>query len=173
MLDLAIKMLVAVVALAGVAHFSGLLERGRLPVPAPQAEAAAAADDIVADDGAREIQIPPHDTGHFLVEIAVNGTEVPFLVDTGASHVVLSRSDAARIGIDLGWLTYSHRAQTANGVVRLAPVELDEMRLGALELRDVVATVNEADMPISLLGMSFLGRLDGYEVRENHLILRY
>ena len=98
---------------------------------------------------------------------------MPFLIDTGASWVTLSKAEAERAGIETEWLDYDLRMQTANGVVRAARIELEEMRIGEMELRDVTATVNDSPMGISLLGMSFLERLDGYEVRDETLTLRW
>ncbi len=110
--------------------------------------------------------------GHYVVEAHVNGTPVRFLVDTGASDVVLSPADARRIGINPNALDYSRRYHTANGVVAGAPVVLDSVRIGPIELDRVRASVNRAEMAGSLLGMSFLGRLSGYEVQNGVLTLR-
>lgn len=110
--------------------------------------------------------------GHFVVRAEVEGRPVTFLVDTGASDVVLSPEDARRIGIDLRSLTYSKIYQTANGTVKGAPVELRVISIGPLSVRNVRASVNSADMGGSLLGMSFLEKLSGFEVRRNSLILK-
>jgi aspartyl protease family protein len=111
--------------------------------------------------------------GHFVIEVAVNGTPVTFLVDTGASDVVLTIDDARRLGLRPRTLHYSQRFQTANGEVRGAPVTLREVRLGQLRLFDLPASVNQGALGVSLLGMSFLERLRGYEVADGRLILRW
>ena len=110
--------------------------------------------------------------GHFLVEADVNGVALRLLVDTGASDVVLSPADARRLGFDVAALDYSRRYRTANGVVFGAPVRLDRVRIGPIALNDVRASVNGAEMARSLLGMSFLGRLSGYQVSDDTLTLR-
>ena len=110
--------------------------------------------------------------GHFVVEANVDGTEIIFLVDTGASDVVISPDDANRLGFDPGSLKYTKTYQTANGTVYGAPVRLGKLSIGPLEIRDVRASVNGAAMSNSLLGMSFLERLSGYEVRGNSLFLK-
>ncbi len=110
--------------------------------------------------------------GHFVVEAEVNGVALRFLVDTGASDVVLGPADARRLGFDVAALDYSRRYRTANGVVFGAPVTLDRVRVGPIALDDVRASVNGADMARSLLGMSFLGRLSGFEVSDDTLTLR-
>ncbi len=109
---------------------------------------------------------------HFVLEAMVNGQPVRFLVDTGASDVVLSPTDARRLGFDPETLSFTKRYRTANGTVMGAPVRLGRVAVGPIVVEDVRASVNGADMSRSLLGMSFLGRLGGYEVRDGKLILR-
>jgi len=110
--------------------------------------------------------------GHFVIDADVDGAKVSFLLDTGASDVVLSPRDARRLGFDLDTLKFTRVYQTANGTVQGAPVRLGKLVIGSLEVRNVRASVNSADMSRSLLGMSFLERLSGYEVRGNSLILK-
>lgn len=109
--------------------------------------------------------------GHYRVEALVDGVSLRFLVDTGASEVMLSRADARRLGFDVDGLAYTRLFSTANGTVRGAPVRLREIVLGPIRLTDVVASVNQAPMAGSLLGMTFLGRLAGYEVHGGTLTL--
>jgi aspartyl protease family protein len=110
--------------------------------------------------------------GHFVVEAEVDGVAIRFLVDTGASDVVLSPADAERLGLDIGRLAYTRRYRTANGVVAGAPVRLGRLRLGPIVLDDVAASVNGAPMKRSLLGMRFLDRLSGYQIEGDTLTLR-
>ncbi len=121
----------------------------------------------------REIEIGARRNGHFLVEAAVNGVDVLFLVDTGASKLTLTPRDAARVGLRPTRRDFTEAYRTANGIVRGAPVVLREVRIGQLAVEDVEATVNEGPLHVSLLGMSFLRRLDGYEVRGGRLVLRW
>jgi len=110
--------------------------------------------------------------GQFVVEARVNGQPVRFMVDTGASDLMLSPADAARLGFDLDTLAYTHPYQTANGRVYGAPVRLGEVAVGPIVLRNVKASVNGAPLDHSLLGMSFLGRLGGFSVDGSRLTLR-
>jgi aspartyl protease family protein len=110
--------------------------------------------------------------GHVLVDAWVNGAPVRFLVDTGATMVVLTQKDAAAAGFGHDDLLYSMRTSTANGVARAAPVKLRELRVDQLVVPDVTAAVGE-NLNISLLGQSFLTRLDGYEMRDGVLTLSY
>jgi aspartyl protease family protein len=97
---------------------------------------------------------------------------VRFLIDTGTSSVVLSPEDARRVGFDPAKLDYVRQLQTAAGTVRGAPVMLREVTLDSLRWYDVSAIVNQTPMSTSLLGMSALGRLSGYEFRRELLILK-
>jgi aspartyl protease family protein len=124
-----------------------------------------------AGDLEQVIDAGPH--GHFLVEEVVNGVPIDFMVDTGASHVVLSLQDARKLGFTPTNLQFTQAFQSANGTVRAAPVELRELRIGQLSLFDLEASVNGGPLPISLLGMSFLQRLSSYEVARGRLILRW
>lgn len=98
--------------------------------------------------------------GHFITVGVVNGVSLRFLVDTGASSVVLSSADARRAGAN--YLSGTRRlTQTANGVVPVYSVKLDSLRIGDITLNNVDASVIEGDkLPIALLGMSFLNRME-------------
>ncbi len=113
--------------------------------------------------------------GHFHIELGVNGTPVDFIIDTGASDLVLSQADAARVGIDPQSLAYLGRARTANGTVGIARVTIEEVVLahGDLEIRDqnVSAFVNEGELDISLLGMGYLRRYARIAIEGDRLIL--
>jgi aspartyl protease family protein len=125
------------------------------------------------DDTDLEYVIESGAGGHFLIEAVVNGAPVDFLVDTGASDIVLTLEDAERLGLQPETLRFTQRFATANGEVRGAPVVLRELRIGQFSLFDVPASVNEAPLRVSLLGMSFLAQLNGYRVEDGRLILRW
>ena len=122
--------------------------------------------------GEDEVRFPAGADGHFRIEALVDGTPIRFLVDTGASSIVLSPADAQRIGFDPARLDFTGFAETANGTVRTAPVRLGAIEIGPIRLHDMPASVNQAAMRGSLLGMSFLERLRSFEVRDGTLILR-
>jgi aspartyl protease family protein len=106
--------------------------------------------------------------GHVVLTASVNGAPVRFLVDTGASTVALSPADARAAGINPSALAFDKTTTTANGVVRVAPVMLREIRIEQLSVEDVPAVV-DANLSGSLLGMSFLSRLKSFEMREGAL----
>jgi len=118
-----------------------------------------------------KLLIPMSQNGHFVVDGKVNGRDVQFLIDTGASDVVLSPQDATRIGIDIKTLNFNKIFNTANGQGAGASVLLPEIRVGPIVLNNVRASVNQKDMDTSLLGMSFLNRLSGYRVSKEKMIL--
>lgn len=97
--------------------------------------------------------------GHFLTVGAINGSAVRFLVDTGATLVSMGAGDARRIGIDV---TKGERAmvQTANGLAPAYKVKLNSVKVGEVTLNNVDAMVHHSDLPVVLLGMSFLNRME-------------
>jgi len=119
-----------------------------------------------------KVSIRASQGGHFIVEATVDGVAVRFLVDTGASDVVLSPRDAQRLGFDIKTLAFNRAYATANGIVMGAPVRLGHVGIGSITLADVRASVNAAPMKRSLLGMSFLSRLSGFDVSRDMLVLR-
>ena len=118
------------------------------------------------------VSIRVNKSGHFVVEAVVDGVSVRFLVDTGASDAILSPGNAARLGFDVKTLAFTRPYQTANGLVFGAPVRLGLLSIGPITMTGVRASVNGAPMKRSLLGMSFLGRLSGYDVSRETMILR-
>ncbi len=105
--------------------------------------------------------------GHFVFGAAINDRPATFMADTGATLVVLTYEDAARLGLSPQGLDFSGRVETANGVSRVAPVTLDRVRVEDITVRDVPALVAERGaLATNLLGMSFLGRLRASRCRE-------
>lgn len=110
--------------------------------------------------------------GQFVVRGEVEGAPVDFIFDTGASTVVLSADDAARAGFEPGELDYRIPVMTASGMTRVAPVRLGEIRVGSIAMPRVRAAIaRPGDLEQSLLGMTFLDRLSGYEVSRDRLVL--
>jgi aspartyl protease family protein len=110
--------------------------------------------------------------GHVVVNAMVNGASIKFLVDTGATTVALTPQDAIRAGV-AGGLNYSIAVSTANGMSRAAPVTLREVTIETLEINDVRAEVMEAQGGISLLGQTFLSRLQSYQMQDGILTLTW
>lgn len=121
--------------------------------------------------GEGRIEIRRRFDGHYHADMLVNGEPVEFIVDTGASSIVLSLADAERVGIPLDRLDFSSRARTANGEVRLATVRLAELRIGDIVDRNVRAVVNEGEIDVSLLGLDYLDRFKSVQIEGNVMVL--
>lgn len=123
----------------------------------------------VAEGGV--IEVPRAEDGHFYLTLQIGDTPVRFMADTGATNMVLGKRDADRLGIDRAALVYLGTAQTANGTVRTARVELPAVQLGPYLDEDFAAWVNDGEMDMSLLGMDYLG-LYRIEIDGDRMILR-
>lgn len=124
----------------------------------------------VTEDG-EQITLNRRPDGHFHMAMRVNGVPMEFLVDTGATQIVLSIPDAQKIGINTDELVYLGRASTANGKVETARVTLDRMELDALVDTNIPAHVSKGNMPGSLLGMSYLSRFQSITITGDKLVL--
>lgn len=109
--------------------------------------------------------------GHFYAEVEVNGKKIEFVIDTGATDIVLSEQDAVRLGYPVNDLIYSGRASTANGTVPIARIKLDTITIGRFTDSNFSATVNGGELETSLLGMRYLGRYHKIEIVGSRLTL--
>jgi aspartyl protease family protein len=137
---------------------------------APPARAAVARP-VAEPSGGRTVTLRKGDNGHFQTAAIVDGRQLDFLVDTGASAIILRESEAARLGIFPSARDYTTRLSTANGVIMAAPVALNRVEVGGLVVYDVAAIVlpDEA-LAQNLLGMSFLSKVR-WEHRNGLLVL--
>lgn len=122
--------------------------------------------------GQGEITIRRGSDGHFHLSADVNGTNIRFLVDTGASVVTLSREDAARTGFDIQNLEFTQQYQTANGTAWGARIRIDDMSAGPIRVSGVRAAILDSDIGSSLLGLSFLDKLSEVSVQGDTMTLR-
>ena len=132
------------------------------PVEAPQQAA----------DGPRSLILSGDRNGHFQVDATVDGRRIDFVVDTGASLVILRETDAARVGIRPMPVDYSATVSTANGKIKAAPAKLRRIVVGDIAVHDVAALVLPDEMlSQNLLGVSFLSRLKRYEYANGRMVL--
>ncbi|WP_369932485.1 TIGR02281 family clan AA aspartic protease [Rhodovulum sp. 12E13] len=124
---------------------------------------------VFTDEG--RVVVPRSADGHYRMVLEVNGTPVRFVVDTGATDIVLSADDARRVGLDPSELAFVGAARTANGMVSTARVWLDEVRLGGIADTGVPAVVNGGEMTGSLLGMTYLDRFSEVRIGGGALTL--
>jgi aspartyl protease family protein len=110
-------------------------------------------------DGSGKVVMTADNQGHFFTTGTVNGVSVRFLVDTGATMISLGASDARRIGLDFN-RGQKGMTQTANGQSVVSKIQLDTVRIGDVTLHNVDALIHQTEMPMALLGMSFLNRME-------------
>ena len=121
----------------------------------------------------RDVEVVRGRGGDFAMAANINGAKVAMVLDSGASSVVLTREAAKAAGLPLEVLDYTVNVDTANGRTRAAPITLDRLTVGGLTERAVPAlVVQEGQLKSSLLGMTFLNRLESWEVRGDRLRMR-
>ena len=121
----------------------------------------------------RTVEVARSGAGDFAIAAQINGARVHMVLDTGASSVVLTQDDAKAAGLPIDLLDYTVSIDTANGRTRAAPVTLDRLAVGELEERSVEAlVVQPGQLHTSLLGMSFLNRLQSWQVIGDRLVLK-
>jgi aspartyl protease family protein len=121
----------------------------------------------------RDVEVVRGHSGDFALAAHINGARVPMVLDTGASSVVLTQEAAKAAGLPIEVLNYSINVDTANGRTRAAPITLDRLAVGGLTERAVPAlVVRRGQLKNNLLGMSFLNRLESWEVRGDKLRMR-
>jgi aspartyl protease family protein len=126
---------------------------------------------VTARSGTEELRASQD--GHYYARAEVNGRPIDVMVDTGASMVALTYEDAERAGLSLRPSDFTSRVSTANGIAAVAPVMLDRITIGRITVRNVRAAVCErGKLAKTLLGMSFLSRLDNVGMSDGRLVLR-
>ena len=128
---------------------------------------------LPVQSGAHEMTVSAGEGGSFHVYGTVNGKQVRFLIDTGASDIVLSPADARRLGVNFDLLNFDRPYGSANGIGHGAAMTLAELSVGPIQLTNVPVSVNGAEMGSSLLGMAFLKRLKSYSFSGDRLVLRW
>jgi aspartyl protease family protein len=123
--------------------------------------------------GPHEMVLSEDEGGGYHVYGMVDGQQLRFLIDTGASDIVLSPADARRLGVDFSKLTFDHVYESANGIGHGATATVGDLSVGAIHFTNVQVAINGAEMSSSLLGMAFLKRLKSYSFSGGKLILRW
>ena len=120
-----------------------------------------------------EVVVPQDERGAFVLNAKVNGQPVRFIVDTGATDTVLSPEAARRLGVDTDKLEFGQSAETANGMGYGAAFVAQRLEVGPIAFTNFPMVINQASMSSSLLGLSFLNRLESFEIRDRKLILKW
>jgi len=140
-------------------------------VAAADGETAPRADEM-AGNGMAQVVLHRATDGHYYARAQVNGTEIRFLVDSGATIVALTREDAAHAGIHVGPGDFTDTAETPSGIVALKPIILDRVSIGPVAATRVRAAVMGGQGGMSLLGQSFLTRIGKVEIADGEMRLR-
>lgn len=112
-----------------------------------------------SSDAAGKVVMAADARGHFYTNGRINGASVRFLVDTGATMISLGAADARRMGLDFN-SGQKGMSQTANGQTMVSKIQLDTVQVGDVTMHNVEALIHQTELPIALLGMSFLNRMD-------------
>jgi aspartyl protease family protein len=149
---------------------AGNADASRRALPAASPAENAPAPTVLRPPATHTLVYRAGPNGHFVLPAEIDGAPVRLLVDTGASLVFLSPEDARAVGISASELVFDKPVQTGNGTVRAAPLLLREVRIDQLSLDNVQAAVIE-NLGQSVLGMSFLSRLKGFEMQAGALTI--
>ena len=120
----------------------------------------------------RSVTLTASRNGHFFARAYINGRPIAVMVDTGATQIALTYEDAERLGLRPHGSDYTQTTRTANGIGRAAPVELDNVRIGDVEVSNLRGSIAEpGKQHITLLGMEFIRKLERFELRGKELVL--
>jgi aspartyl protease family protein len=164
----------AVVAVIGGSYIARYADKTVVETPAPQAAAVQAVEPqpTQISAGQHRMELTSGRDGHFRANARVSGRYIDFMVDTGASVVVLRESDAAQAGLHPMPRDYTAVVSTANGRAKAAPVKLDRIEIGDITVFDVPALIMpDESLSTNLLGTAFLSRLRRYEYADGRLLL--
>ncbi len=120
----------------------------------------------------RKVVLTADNRGHFLGSFQINGRKVDGLIDTGASAIAINRTTARKLGLSVTPAMFKYQVSTANGTIRAARVILKTVKLKTIRVRNVDAYVlDDASLPGTLIGMSFLSRIGSFQAKDGKLIL--
>jgi aspartyl protease family protein len=137
-----------------------------------EADAATAVTPVITSSQIRSASLRKEGDGHFWATAYVNGQPVRFLVDTGASLVALTKQDARKAGIDTDALEENAEVRTAAGRVKASVAYIESIEIDGVSVKNVQAVVIDKGLEYSLLGMSFLNRLEGWDVTPTAIVIR-
>jgi aspartyl protease family protein len=165
----------AIVTVAGITHFDRIKTLAGLEQAGPSAPSARQVrphQSSLSPIG-RVVELKAGAFGHFHTSAEINGRPVKVMVDSGASIVALTHEDASAVGLYVRNSDFTHTVSTANGMARVAPVTIDRVSIGDITVRGVPGAVMEqGKLGTTLLGMSFLNRLQRVDMRSGTLVLQ-
>jgi aspartyl protease family protein len=166
-------LILAAALLVGGSYLARYADKAVVEAPGSQAAAVQVSEQpLQSAVGQHKMELTSGRDGHFRVDARVGGRHIDFMVDTGASLVILRETDAANVGLHPMPRDYTAIVSTANGRIKAAPVKLERIVVGDITVFDVPALVlpDEA-LSTNLLGVSFLSRLRRYEYADGRMVL--
>lgn len=125
------------------------------------------------DTGNNELKITKSNDNHFYIAVNIDNKKILFLIDTGATTTTLTLNDAKKLGIDIDRLNFNIPLNTANGVSFGASTEVYNIKIGNFTIDSMWVIVSKDLDGKSLLGMNFLNKLNGYDIRQDKMTLYY
>ena len=169
---------VAAIGFSGVYYFDDLRAFAAKTIAAVVSGTEIAVDEITAEPRRsttgfeRSVTLKASRSGHFFARAYINGRPIAVMVDTGATQIALTYKDAERLGLRPHSSDYTMITRTANGIARMAPIELDSVRIGDVEVSNLRGSIAEqGKLHITLLGMEFIRKLERFEMRGRELVL--
>ena len=146
-------------------------EHAARPVPVEAVSLAPPKAEIPVSYGS--VQLRANAGGHYEGDFTINGRSVHGMIDTGATYVAMNESTARSLGFSGVDLDYRYTVQTANGTSKVAYIKLDRLEIGTIRVRDVDAVVaKDGALGTTLIGMSFMKKLNSYGVQNGNLLLK-
>jgi aspartyl protease family protein len=165
-------LILAAAVLAAGTYFARYADKAVVETAAPQAAVQVSEQPMQSSAGQHKMELTSGRDGHFRVDARVDGRRIGFMVDSGASLVILRETDAANVGLHPMPRDYTAVVSTANGRIKAAPAKLERIEVGDITVFDVPALVlpDEA-LSTNLLGVAFLSRLRRYEYANGRMLL--
>jgi aspartyl protease family protein len=165
-------LILAVAVLIAGSYFARFADQAVVHPAAQAAAVQSAYEPRQPTTSGRSLMLESDRQGHFKVEARIDGRHIDFMVDTGASLVIMRESDAAQAGIRPMPRDYTAIVSTANGKIKAAPAKLERIEVGGITVYDVPALVlPDESLGQNLLGVSFLSRLKRYEYANGRMVL--
>jgi len=141
--------------------------------PAPVETVSLAPPKVEAPASYGSVSLRADAAGHFQGDFTINGRSVHGMIDTGATYVTMNESAARSLGFSSVDLDYRYMMQTANGTSKVAHIKLDRLQIGTIRVRDIEAVVAKDNaLSTTLIGMSFMKKLNSYGVQNGALLLK-
>ena len=166
-------LILAIAVLVAGGYLARYADKAVVEAPGSQAAAVQVSEQPRQSSvGQHKMELVSGRDGHFRVDARVDGRQIGFMVDTGASLVILRETDAANVGLHPMPRDYTAIVSTANGRIKAAPAKLERIEVGDITVFDVPALVLPDEvLSQNLLGVTFLSRLRRYEYADGRMVL--